>query len=82
MEYLALANQLRGQGIRTEVYGGDDKLGKQMKYGDRGGVPVVILVGSREKAAGVVKLKILRENREEDVPAGELVDRVRALLRG
>jgi histidyl-tRNA synthetase len=82
MEYLALANQLRGQGIRTEVYGGDDKLGKQMKYGDRAGVPVVILVGSRERAAGVVKLKILRENREEDVPAGELVDRVRALLRG
>jgi histidyl-tRNA synthetase len=80
MDYLALANQLRAQGIRTEIYGGDDKLGKQMKYGDRAGVPVVILVGSRERAAGVVKLKILRENREEDVPVAELVARVRALL--
>jgi histidyl-tRNA synthetase len=80
MEYLALANQLRGQGIRTEVYGGEDKLGKQMKYGDRAGVPVVVLVGSREKAAGTVKLKILRENREEDVPAANLVARVRELL--
>ncbi len=79
-DYLALANQLRGQGIRTEVYGGDDKLGKQMKYADRAGVPVTILVGSRERDAGVVKLKILAENREVDVPAGELFARVRELL--
>jgi histidyl-tRNA synthetase len=79
-DYLALANQLRAHGIRTEVYGGDDKLGKQMKYADRAGVPVTILVGSRERDAGVVKLKILRENREVDVPAGELVARVRELL--
>jgi histidyl-tRNA synthetase len=79
-DYLALASALREQGIRTEVYGGDDKLGKQMKYADRAGVPVTILVGSREQQAGVVKLKILAENREVDVPAGELVARVRELL--
>jgi histidyl-tRNA synthetase len=82
MDYLALANQLRAAGIRTEVYGGDDKLGKQMKYADRAGVPVTILVGSRERDAGTVKLKILRENRELDVPAAELVARVRELLGG
>jgi histidyl-tRNA synthetase len=80
MDYLALANQLRAAGIRTEVYGGDDKLGKQMKYADRAGVPVTILVGSRERDAGTVKLKILRENRELDVPADELVARVLELL--
>jgi histidyl-tRNA synthetase len=79
-EYLALAKQLRAEGIRTEVYGGDDKLGKQMKYADRAGVPVVILIGSRERDAGVVKLKILRENREVDVPAGDLMAQIRALL--
>ncbi len=79
-EYLALANQLRAQGIRTEVYGGDDKLGKQMKYADRAGVPVVILIGSRERDAGLVKLKILRENREVDVPAADLLAQIRALL--
>jgi histidyl-tRNA synthetase len=80
MEYLALANQLRADGIRTEVYGGDDKLGKQMKYGDRAGVPVVILLGTREKNAGQIKLKILRENREVDVPAADLLARVRELI--
>ena len=43
MDYLTLANQLRTAGIRTEVSGGDDKLGKQMKYAARAGVPVTIL---------------------------------------
>jgi histidyl-tRNA synthetase len=79
--YLGLANQLRTAGIRTEVYGGHEKLGKQMKYADRAGVPVTILYGSRERDAGMIKLKILRENREIDVPAGELVARVQELLR-
>ncbi|NVB85311.1 MAG: histidine--tRNA ligase [Kofleriaceae bacterium] len=81
LEYAQLAASLRGRGIATEVYGGDDKLGKQMKYADRSGVPVAILVGTREKQAGMVKLKLLRENREVDVPAAELVERVTELLR-
>jgi histidyl-tRNA synthetase len=79
-EYLALAKELRAAGLNTEVYGGDDKLGKQMKYADRSGVPVAILYGSREREAGMIKLKILRENRELDVPRAELVARVRELV--
>ena len=62
-----LAAELRSAGINTEVYGGDDKLGKQLKYADRAGVPLAILYGSREHDAGIVKLKLLRENREVDV---------------
>src|SRR6185369_6952098 len=80
MEYLAIARELRAAGLNTEVYGGDDKLGKQMKYADRAGVPVAILYGSRERDAGTIKLKILRENREIDVARGELVQQIAALL--
>ncbi len=79
-DYLAIASELRDAGLNTEVYGGDDKLGKQMKYADRAGVPVAILYGSRERDAGQIKLKILRENREVDVPRGELVATVRSLV--
>ncbi len=82
VEYLKLANELRSAGLNTEVYGGNDKLGKQMKYADRAGVPVAILYGSRERDAGTIKLKILRENREEDVPRADLVTRVKALIAG
>jgi len=80
LEYLHIANELRAAGLNVEVYGGEDKLGKQLKYADRAGVPVAILYGSRERDGGVVKLKILRENREVDVPRAELVGAVRKLL--
>jgi histidyl-tRNA synthetase len=80
LDYLQMANQLRAQGIRTEVYGAADKLGKQLKYADRAGVPVVVIYGGRERDAGTVKLKILRENREVDAPVADLVARVRELL--
>ncbi|HEY5950228.1 MAG TPA: histidine--tRNA ligase [Kofleriaceae bacterium] len=79
VDYLHMANELRSAGLNTEVYGGDDKLGKQMKYADRAGVPVAILYGSRERDAGMIKLKILRENREIDVPRAELVANVQAI---
>ncbi|MBL0213166.1 MAG: histidine--tRNA ligase [Myxococcales bacterium] len=81
--YAAIATELRAAGWNVEVYAGDDKLGKQLKYADRARVPIAILVGSREQEAGVVKLKDLREGaavKELDVPRGELVAAVRRLL--
>lgn len=81
--YASLATELRTAGLNVEVYAGDDKLGKQLKYADRAKVPVAILVGSREMDAGLVKVKDLREGaavRELDVPRGELVAAVRRLL--
>ncbi|MBL9020020.1 MAG: ATP phosphoribosyltransferase regulatory subunit, partial [Myxococcales bacterium] len=81
--YAELATELRAAGINVEVYAGDDKLGKQLKYADRAKVPVAILLGSREQEAGVVKLKDLRENaavKEQDVPRGDVVAAVKRLM--
>jgi histidyl-tRNA synthetase len=79
-EYLHIAASLRGAGINTEVYGGDDKLGKQLKYADRSGAPIAVLLGSRERDAQHVKLKLLRENREVDVPRSDLMRQIQQLL--
>ena len=78
--YAALATELRTAGLNVEVYGGDDKLGKQMKYADRAKIPLVVILGEREQATGIVKVKDLRANAEHDVPRGELAARLRALL--
>lgn len=84
LEYARIAAELRAAGLNVEVYGGDDKLGKQFKYADRAGVPLAILYGSRERDAGKVKLKDMRASAEAaveiEVPRGELVTRVKALL--
>jgi len=86
LEYSRIAAELRAAGLNVEVYGGDDKLGKQFKYADRAGVPLAILYGSRERDAGHVKIKDMRvgdasmPNKEIEVPRGELVARVKQLL--
>ena len=73
-DYAGFASSLRGSGLKTEVYVGDDKLGKQFKYADRAGVPLAIVYGSRERDAGNVKIKDLRSGSEHDVLSGNHVD--------
>jgi histidyl-tRNA synthetase len=78
-----MAAELRGAGLNVEVYGGDDKLGKQLKYADRSKIPLALLYGTREKDAGLVKLKDLREGaatREHDVARDKLVARVKEIV--
>ena len=80
---LALARDLRAAGVPTETYWDGDKLGKQLKYADRAKIPLALLLGEREHAAGVIKIKDLRdgaEPREHDVPFAELVGTVQRLL--
>jgi histidyl-tRNA synthetase len=86
-DYAGIAKELRAAGFNVEVYGGDDKLGKQFKYADRGRVPLVVVCGSREHQAGVVKLKDMRStdtsssaSNEREVTRAQLVAEVRGLL--
>jgi len=78
-----MAAELREAGLNVEVYGGDDKLGKQLKYADRSKIPLALIYGTREKEAGIIKVKDLRESaiaKEHDVPRAELVLRVKQLV--
>ena len=83
LECARMAAELREAGLNVEVYGADEKLGKQLKYADRSKIPLAVLYGSREKAAGVVKLKDLRESavtKEHEVPLADLALRVKQLV--
>src|SRR5580698_10504572 len=51
-EYASIASELRGDGCNVDVYGAADKPGKQMKYADRAGIPLAVIVGGRERDAG------------------------------
>ncbi len=51
--YLALAADLRAAGINTELYTQDRKLGDQLKYADRKGIPVAVIAGESEFDAGM-----------------------------
>ncbi len=78
---LALANELRTAGIRTEAYMIPNRaIGKQVQYADRKGARVVAFLGEDEIKAGVVKFKRLRDGLEIAVPRAEAAQTVRRLL--
>jgi len=58
--YLAMVAELRAAGIRAEIYSGDTKnLTRQVKYGDKVGIPVAVIAGSDEFESGQVTIKNL-----------------------
>lgn len=57
---LALANSLRRAGFRAEWYPESARMGKQLKYADRYGIPLVAIIGPDEDAANTVTLKDMR----------------------
>jgi histidyl-tRNA synthetase len=56
-ESLALAQALRTEGLRVDLYPEADKLGKQFKYASGRGIPFVAVLGDDERAQGKVGLK-------------------------
>ncbi len=54
---LPIISQLRGQGIRCEIYPDASKMKKQMQYANQKGIPFVVMTGETEMQAGKVMLK-------------------------
>jgi histidyl-tRNA synthetase len=79
-ESLKVANVLREAGFKTVVYPEADKLGKQFKYADRLDIPVAIILGPDEIAAGQVAVKNLKTRDQVTIMKEELIDQVRAFL--
>ena len=59
-DYWRMVQQLRQAGIRAEMSLGAANMGKQMKYADKRGAPLVVIQGGDEKAKGEVTIKDLR----------------------
>jgi len=72
-DYIKILNEIRSNGIRAELFLGETKnLTKQMKYADRVGIPVAVILGSDEFENGQVTVKNLIAGR---VQAQEVGDR-------
>jgi histidyl-tRNA synthetase len=63
-DYQKMAHDLRGAGIRAELYLGESGMKAQMKYADRRCSPCVVIQGGDERAKGEVTIKDLIEGAE------------------
>jgi len=71
-ECLAMTYELRRSGIPAELYLGTEKgVGKQVKYADLCGIPIVLLYGSSEKERGIVTLKDMGAGKQRAQKLGE-----------
>jgi histidyl-tRNA synthetase len=78
--YLRIAARLRAEDINTEVYLERAKIGKQFEYANKKGFRIAITAGPEEFARGTVKIKNLATQVESDVPAGEIIPKVKGML--
>lgn len=73
---LALTSRLRSEGINTEVSLDTSKLDKQLKYADRKGIPYVVIQGPEEVAKGVVRLKGMKAQTQEELPIDQVIEKL------
>jgi len=81
-DYLALAADLRAAGLDVEVYPEPKKLGAQLKYADRRGHRLAVIVGEQEWEAGTCQLKDLSTKESRELPRSELAAACKEILEG
>jgi histidyl-tRNA synthetase len=72
-----LAQELRLENIRCELYHEPAKFDKQFKYAEKKNIPLVVIIGNEELASGKAKLKILESGKQEELLFGDLKERLK-----
>ena len=80
-DYLAMASELRAAGLCVENWLEPSKLDKQIKYADKTGVPIVLLVGGEEQKKGSVLIKDMIAKTQTEVKRTELVEKLCDILK-
>ncbi|HEY3026060.1 MAG TPA: histidine--tRNA ligase [Pyrinomonadaceae bacterium] len=74
---IALAEELRREGLRVDLYPEADKLAKQFKYASGRGIPFVVVVGEDERARGEVAIKDMESGEQRNVKRESAVAELR-----
>lgn len=80
-ESMSLVTRLRQAGIPSEIYlGGKYKLGDQLQFAGKKGIPLAAIVGPEEAEAGTVTLRHMATRNTLTVPQSEVALAVAKLL--
>ena len=77
---IALAQALRQEGIRVQLYGEQKKFKQKIAYADKLGVPFAVLLGEDEIAQGKCALKDMRSGEQQLVTAAKAAQMIRQSL--
>jgi histidyl-tRNA synthetase len=77
---LSIAAELRYAGYKVEWYPEPDRLPKQLRYADRQGIPIVVIMGPDEEKNNMVSIKDLRSGEQQSINRDGLVPYLHRLL--
>jgi histidyl-tRNA synthetase len=81
LESIALANELRAEGLRVDLYPEADKIGKQFKYASARAIPFVAIIGDDERARGEVAIKNLASGEQRSVKREHVATTIKEALK-
>lgn len=76
-EGIKLSSKLRDEGVFTQVYLEDTKLGKKFNYADKLGIPYVIVIGEEEKLSKTYSLKDMKSGNQDTFAYKDLVEKLK-----
>ena len=77
---IALATQLRGAGIRTQIHAEQKKFKQKIGYADKLAIPYAIFLGEDEISAGVAAVKDMKSGEQVKLTAEEAIAHIKAGL--
>ncbi|MCV0333733.1 MAG: threonine--tRNA ligase [Microbacterium sp.] len=72
--------QLRAAGVRADVDHSDDRMQKKIRTHTTAKVPVILIVGEQDRAAGTVSFRFRDGTQENGVPVADAVRRINAAI--
>ncbi|MEW2460523.1 threonine--tRNA ligase [Microbacterium sp. K41] len=80
-DYLGeVIDMLRSRGVRAELDTSDDRMQKKIRTHTTGKVPLLLIAGEQDRAAGTVSFRYRDGSQENGVPIAQAVDRIRAAI--
>ena len=77
---IALAETLRGAGLRVQLYGEQKKFKQKMAYADKLGVPFAVLLGEDEIAEGMCSVKNMKTGQQNKLTPQQAAEFIRKEL--
>jgi threonyl-tRNA synthetase len=71
---------LKGEGVRAELDHSDDRMQKKIRTHTTQKVPLMLIAGAQDQAAGTVSFRFRDGSQENGVPIGDAVRRVREAI--
>ena len=72
-----VASKMQSEGIRAEVDGSGERLGKQIRNGEKQKIPVMAVVGAKEVESNSLNIRTRAAGELGEMPVGEVIEKIK-----